>query len=514
MSTSRTDLAALLGSLYVTAAPHLQGDPVVVSTGMATKSCAHNAELPASPLNDRLLGFQRAGVAFALEARRCIIGHDMGLGKTVQAIATLAATPAPTPALVVCQPNLVLNWVREFAKWAPAMRIAVITGQTPGELPDADVLIIGDSVLWHWHETLIAADPSAMVIDESQRMKSRGAKRTKAALEISRKMKSDALIVLLTGTAIKGTNSELLSQLTILGVEEHFGGISGFMDRYMPKVDRFARESANTVELFERLSDSIYARLEFEEVKYQFEAMGISTPGTPLRQAIPVEMTGTYAKQYTAARDDLREFLVATRGERRADSAMRAEALTRLGVLRHLIGLAKVDGTVAHVKNMVEDGEQVIVFAWHRDVVDAIVEALSVKHTVGKIYGGIKVEAVEETKAAFQAGDLDVIVLNIEAGATGHTLTASARVVFNEFAWSPSDMAQCEARANRLGQDRTVLSHWMTGANGVETIDERLVEIINDKAVITNATLNGRIDETMIQTESVANALLDWAEFG
>lgn len=514
--TTTTELRSALGALADIVMPHLAGEPVKIPRGLAHLSSAHDAELVGHPLASRLLPFQRAGVAYALQARRALIAHDMGLGKTVQAIATLMAT-GTYPAFVVVPPNLALNWVREFAKWAPEVRTARLVGQKPSAIDtaSADVFIIGDSVLSHWQDEIIAAGPAALVIDESQRMKNRSAKRTKAAIEIARKVPvTEGLVLLLSGTAVKANNGELLPQIQILGVEDLFGGVYSYLDTYFPKVDRWARESRNSVELFERMSDSFYARLEFDDVKYQFAALGLCTPEGVVRVPVAVELEGKAAKQYTKARDDLRSFLIATRGERKADSAMRAEALTRLGVLRHLIGLAKVPGTVAHVANLVDDGEQVIVFAWHRDVVDGIVEALAAKGIEsGKIYGGMKVEQVEADKERFQAGEIKVIVLNIEAGSVGHTLTAAANVVFNEFAWSPEDMRQAEARANRLGQERKVVSHWMAGANGQSTIDERLIEIINDKSLVTGATLNGR-SETMIDTDSVTNALLDWAEFG
>lgn len=512
-SLSRTDLQSILGDLFDVVAPHLQGEAVEIPRGLAALSSAHDAELPGHPLADTLFPYQRAGVAYALKARRAMIGHGMGLGKTIQAIAALIAE-RPYPALVVVPPNLALNWEREFAKWAPEVRTARLVSTTPSTIDRtaADVFIIGDSVVSHWQDAIIAADMQALVIDESQRMKNRSAKRTKAAQEIARKLPADAMVLLLTGTAIKANAGELLPQIQVLGVEDLFGGVYSYMDRYYPKVDRYARESRNLVELFDIMSDSFYARLQFEDVAYQ---MGDRAPQGVIRVPVATELPGKAGREYTKARDDLRSFLVETRGERAADSALRAEALTRLGVLRRLIGLAKIEPTVAHVSQLVQDDdESVIVFAWHRDVVDGIVEALADKKIeAGKIYGGMKVEQVEDAKARFQAGETKVIVLNIEAGSVGHTLTAAANVVFTEFAWSPEDMRQAEARANRIGQTRKVVSHWMVGANGQPTIDERLVEIINTKSNTTGQVLDGK-GEDMLDVESVSAALLEWAEFG
>jgi SNF2 family DNA or RNA helicase len=94
----------------------------------------------------------------------------------------------------------------------------------------------------------------------------------------------------------------------------------------------------------------------------------------------------------------------------------------------------------------------------------------------------------------------------------GHTLTAATHVVFAEFGWTPADMTQAEARANRIGQTEIVRSHWLFGTNGAETIDERLVSILNVKAEVTGAILDGE-GAAMIDS-STLDSLLDWAENG
>ncbi|RPH75144.1 MAG: DEAD/DEAH box helicase, partial [Candidatus Rokuibacteriota bacterium] len=79
------------------------------------KSRSHSA--PELEIEDRLGGelrpFQRAGVAYALEARRAFLADEQGLGKTVQALAALEADDA-YPAVVVCPASLKLNWRREI----------------------------------------------------------------------------------------------------------------------------------------------------------------------------------------------------------------------------------------------------------------------------------------------------------------------------------------------------------------------------------------------------------------
>ena len=103
------------------------------STTRRSRTCA--ARAPATvraldveaALGGELRPFQRAGVAYALDARRTFLADEQGLGKTVQALAALEADGA-YPAVVVCPASLKLNWQRETERWLPERSVAVVVG--------------------------------------------------------------------------------------------------------------------------------------------------------------------------------------------------------------------------------------------------------------------------------------------------------------------------------------------------------------------------------------------------
>ena len=90
-------------------------------------SYAEDAELDGLELGGELHPFQRAGVRYALERRRTFIADEQGLGKTVQALATLEADDA-FPAVVVCPASMKLTWERESPHWLPDRTVAVLDG--------------------------------------------------------------------------------------------------------------------------------------------------------------------------------------------------------------------------------------------------------------------------------------------------------------------------------------------------------------------------------------------------
>ena len=63
----------------------------------------------AAVLGGELAPFQWGAVRYALRARRAFLADEQGLGKTVEALATVEADDA-YPTVVVCPASLKLNW--------------------------------------------------------------------------------------------------------------------------------------------------------------------------------------------------------------------------------------------------------------------------------------------------------------------------------------------------------------------------------------------------------------------
>ncbi|MBM4076585.1 MAG: hypothetical protein FJ267_13220, partial [Planctomycetes bacterium] len=252
-----------------------------------------------------LLPYQRAGVRYAAAARRCFIADDMGLGKTLQAIATIENVENSYPALVVCPPNLVLNWKKEYGKWLPNRKVAVITDRKNFPEEDFDVLVVGYSNIAHWEKKLF--DFNSCVFDESHYVKSPAAQRTKAAVKIAKKIPASGLVLCLTGTPVTNRPAEYASQLDVLGKLNAFGGLWGFYRRYCGAFrDRFGQWNisghSNLDELNEKLRGNCYIRRTKDQVLDDLP---------PVRHA-PVYVTGSPAQmvEYQKAERDIVEYLV------------------------------------------------------------------------------------------------------------------------------------------------------------------------------------------------------------
>lgn len=453
-------------------------------------------------LERNLLPYQKAGVAYAKRAKRCFIADEMGLGKTLQAIATLEALDADGsttyPAVVMCPPNLVLNWKAEYAKWLPERKVAtVLAGKGQKEFPARgtyDVLVIGYSNISYWESQLTTH--RAYVLDESHYCKTLTAKRTKSARKIVASSPSGTPVLCLTGTPVTNRPAEYVAQLDILGKIKDFGGTWGFYRRYcaafQDKWGQWHLEGAsNLEELNDKLRSVCYIRRTKDQVL------------TELPPVFHQEMTLVGAPpamaEYAKAEKDIVIYLVERAKEIAKElgtnpksaavvariKAEHAQNLVRLSVLRRLAAKAKMESVVEWVQQRTDDGAKVVIAAHHRDVVDELANRFGGL----KIQGGMSVEEVEEVKRKFQTDPkAQVITLSIQAAKTGHTLTAAQDIIFVELPWTPADVDQTYSRLHRMGQKGSVTATYALCAG---TIDEEIYSLIASKRSVVTTAVDG-----------------------
>ena len=456
-------------------------------------------------------------VRFALDHRRVLIGDDMGWGKTASSLAAVAADGA-YPVVVVCRPSLTLNWAGEIRRFFPALTVHEATGTTPSPVPPGtDVVIIGSAALaarprktgdrgkeFGWVEELKKAGPKALIIDEGQDTKERGANRSQACEQLAASViAQDGLVLDLTGTAILNRPRELCQQLTILGRIGEFGGPKAFLWRYcLSETNQWGASyngARNLIELHDRLrSWGIMIRRSDDA------ALGLPPCREHVLRIPQADLDPAVMTRYRQAEADLLGFLAERARQTAAElgkdpdsaaveAAMRAssaEHLVAINTLRQLAGQAKRGYITGWVREHVAGGEKVMVAAHHREEVDAYAAEFGGL----KLQGGQTVQEKETAKSAFQelpAVIAPVISVAIGAGGVGHTLTAARIGIQAEQAWTPGETQQMKKRLHRIGQDRPV-DYYVTVAEG--TIDEHLWAVVTAKQATLDAVLDGRSD--------------------
>ncbi len=439
-------------------------------------------------LKMQLFSYQRNGVQYGINKKKFINGDDMGLGKTAQSIATLVGGGAKC-ILIICPATLKENWKREWKMWTGRDAV-ILTDRTKNTWPQyynvglSNVFIVNYESLKKYfvkainkpankplrlnhivfHDTINLFD--AVVLDEIHRAKDLRTQLTKFCKGIAT---GKEWIMGLTGTPVVNKPKDLVSQLGIIEILSSFGGYTKFVDRFCQGYS----QASNLRELNYLLhKNGFFRRLKKDVLQDLPDKM---------RNIFRVEITNR--QEYVKAENNLvsylRDNLQKTEGE--ITKALRGEAMVLIGILKKISARGKIAAVVEMINEVIDGGEKIIVFAWHKEVVRSIQEAVPGSLT---IVGDNSLKERQYAVDTFQNNpDSKVIICNIQSGGVGITLTASSRVAFIELPWHPAHADQAEDRAWRIGQKNSVDCRYLLGMN---TIDDYIYKIIDKKRAIVS----------------------------
>jgi len=426
----------------------------------------------AARLGGTLQPFQWGGVRYCLDARRCFLADEQGLGKTVQALAALEADDA-FPAIVVCPASLKLVWEREARKWLPHRGVAVIQGR-PAAPPTDDITIVNYEVVGAHREALARLRPQALVVDEAHLVKNPQAKRTQAVRRLAGGVAAGGLKLALTGTPVLNHAEELVSQLRVIGRLEDFG--SGA---------RFARQFQGPL-TEERLHWHLRRRCFVRRLKAEV------LPQLPPKRRVVVPVSLSNEREYRLAERDLVAWLREQPLDlKELDAAiartLRAERLAQLSALQRLAARGKLHAALGWIGDFLASGEPLVVFCRHREIQEAVLERFpDAQHLLGRD----SLPEREETVRAFQAGEgSGLLVAATRIAGQGLTLTRASNVGFLELEWTPALHDQAEDRTHRIGQRDAVTAWYLLAAH---TIDETMAELLERKRGLIGAVTDGR----------------------
>ncbi|KAF8913030.1 SNF2 family N-terminal domain-containing protein, partial [Gymnopilus junonius] len=172
--------------------------------------------------------------------QHCILADEMGLGKTVQIVSFLgniANNWNAFPALVVVPNSTITNWVREFERWAPRLRVVPFYGEKPARDVIQKFELFHDTasseytkakfhILVTTYEALTNGKDftpvfrnqprwEVLVVDEGQRLKSDSSLLFKKLNELNSIHR-----IILTGTPLNNNMRELFNLMNFLDPAE------------------------------------------------------------------------------------------------------------------------------------------------------------------------------------------------------------------------------------------------------------------------------------------------------
>jgi SWI/SNF-related matrix-associated actin-dependent regulator 1 of chromatin subfamily A len=458
-------------------------------------------------LTEALKNYQKAGVKFMAEKLRAYNGDEMGLGKSLQCLATFEYLAA-YPALIICPVKLKQNWLAECRKWLPNRKASMLAKDL------ADITILSYSEIHNYVNVGMGSakakerkkaleligtrsyffpdimQPVAVACDEGHFIKTATSRRTMAATAIAQQCKSKVRLVL-SGTPIENAPKEMIAPIMFLGVMDRFGGWYNFAKRYCGGVS--LKGATNTREFYEQLCEVCYIRRKKKDVLKEL----------PDKIESVYEAEISNSAEYRRIEKDVLAYLMDQRGGMLSQSTINAAHLLKLNALRQAVGRGKVEWIVEWVDTFLESGEKFVLYAYHREVLSGLVAGL--KHwNPATVLGGCPDVKAEQDKF-MNNDDCRLFIGSTVAAGFGLTLTRASNIGIAELMWTHSKHLQVIDRCHRIGQKDCVNAYYFLAPG---TIDDDMWQIVSEKAKIVTSTTDGEeVTQSAVLTNLVRKFL-------
>ena len=433
--------------------------------------------LLSKPDDSHLYPYQKIGVKWLVNSDARLLADDMGLGKTLQAITAIRGlvwSGEVNAVLVLAPKSLVINWLGEFARWAPELVCAAV------DAVSRDSRVIWRSaasrvhvVVTHYEEIRAASAHldgilfDLIVADEAHRLRNSSAQVTAAVRRLGR-----TRMWALTGTPIERDTEDLATIMSLLD----------------PK--RFSIRDGS------RIPEMLRARVKEHLLRRRKNDV--------LKDLPPVTETVEYVEMLPSQQAAYESALA---GET-SDGRKLEGALAVFNELRQICDYdpltresAKADRVIELILSIEALGEKVIVFSYLLEPLRIIQERLGEKDFGGKVEvleGGMSSEERANAVARFRHNSNVMVLLgSSRVAGEGLTLTEANHVIFFNQWWNPSSNNQAKDRVNRIGQKRPVNVHILVC---IRTVEEYLQKILKEKSelfteVIEKLSYSNEIDD-------------------
>lgn len=419
--------------------------------------------------------YQRVAATMALETGGLLLADDVGLGKTASAIATFTDLRT-LPALVVTLTHLPRQWEAEIKRFCPRLRTHVLKKATPydlvkkpkhGQLPllsDApDIIITNYHKLSGWAD-ILAGQVNSVVFDECQELRRKGdARNPSAKYKAAKKIADGAKFRLgLSATPIYNYGGEIFNVMECLRP-----GALGTHGEFHTEWCSHTYDGHDKARIQDPRSFGTWMRDAGLMLRRTRAEVGRELPElTRVVHHIDADLEALRKIESNAA--DLARLILATNPTVKGEKWRAAEELSWL--VRQATGVAKAPFVADFVRLLVESGEKVVLFGWHREVysiwMDRLADLKPAMYT-GSESGPQK----DEAKRRFLAGETPVLIMSLRAGAGLDGLQGTCRtVVFGELDWSPAVHTQAIGRVHRDGQGDPVVAYFLTSTEGSDPV--------------------------------------------
>jgi hypothetical protein len=422
-----------------------------------------------------------------------LLGHDMGLGKTVIALAYIKFhTKECTPVLYIVKSKTRFQWLKEIMRWVGPDHLGQIieTGRDT-ILPGLKSYIISYDLLRRIDRSkLQALGLKLVILDECQQIKNVDSTRTSEV----RKLIADPNIkvIPMSGTFWKNRGTEVFPAMNMIA-PTLFSSPENFKKRWVDYYfhgNQMKEGGIRNPKQFREYTKDIFIRYEYDEVMTQAPAIK--------RTKLPVQLDEIATEAYNDATSDFVAWYNQHLIDGTEDKLQGIEILAQMARMRHITGLAKIAATVEFCDEFYDStNRSIIIFVHHKDV------GYHLQQELIKLFKD-KTDVVVETLTAAK-GDIGnnkvasnfgtdnkrwfVVASTLACGEGIDGLQKGCDSILHERQWNPQNEDQATpGRLKRIGQKAKTIN--ITCVEADETIDIDLDEIVERKRKQFHAMMN------------------------
>lgn len=440
-------------------------------------------------------------VKWAMSRKHSYIAGEPGTGKTPAAVMCTNAEQGAF--IVICPAFLQLNWQEEILSWTTWEKPPVIDicrGQKHFFDDDADCYIVPastvhvDNIREYFFRT--GRKFQWVFIDEGHMFKNPDAKRTQSIIggrvtvnnkkKVWRSFKRiSEHVVFMSGSPIpNGRPMELYPVLSkyaphvIDYLDKHKFGVKYCNGRHTDfgwdysgasNLEEFHNKITSDFMIVKRLDECVelpdhappkFIYLEDQRLKKHQQSEMEILKNVRVEDIIAAEMAHnpTFAERV--------EF--ATHRAAKENKVYVDGGFQFLSELRKLNGLKKVDQAVEVIEEILNDLDELVVFAWHKEVVHLLADALA-KYEPFVITGQTAHKKRHEQVKEFQKSRTrNLFIANIQSAGVGITLTKAPRYLFVEPSYVPGENDQAIRRIFRIGQEQKTYGGFLVWKNSLD----------------------------------------------
>lgn len=421
--------------------------------GLESDRSSDRADFDATtePNGWKLRGYQHDARDFIRTRRGTLLADAMRVGKT--ASATSSHDPELGPMLVVAPLATREVWLSWFRRRWPDIRPVVLNGRTVNKidpkkpvrsrrdrgfdllegarfdaqlLTDAKLIFGNYDIMGAWKD-LNGRRIGTLVLDEIHLVSERSSRRAEA---ITYAANLAERVIAATGTPIWNKPSGLFTTLSCI-TPAAFGKFFDYAVRYCdahPGSHGYVYDGASNEDEFRARMAEIMIRRTWQDVSGELPAI-------------------ERAVEAVVVSED-QQFNIEKEAERVRDHSKRTTAIGALARFRRLLAKHKVPVAVDVSKRILQSGEKVVIWTWHRDV------ALKIEDELGKagfpgfvVSGSTNMNLREDIFDRWRAYDQPApLCITLSVGQVGIDLSAARHCVFAELDFTPSVVAQAEMR--------------------------------------------------------------------